>query len=139
MTDRPAIALVAHDAKKPSLVDFARTHVDRLSAFRIIATGTTGARVKEACPQLDVSAVKSGPLGGDQQIGAMIAEGKLTALIFFADPLSPMPHDVDVKALMRLALVYDIPMALNPATAEYVIDALANRHTGPAGARARAT
>ncbi len=130
MTDHPTVALVAHDAKKSGLVEFARNHADRLRGFRIVATGTTGARVKEACPDLDVVPVKSGPLGGDQQIGAMIAEGKLTALIFFADPLTTMPHDVDVKALMRLALVYDLPMALNPATAEYVIDALAESAPG---------
>ncbi|AXS42400.1 methylglyoxal synthase [Breoghania sp. L-A4] len=130
MTEHPTVALVAHDAKKASLVEFAKTHAKRLSGFRIVATGTTGARVKEACPELDVVPVKSGPLGGDQQIGAMIAEGKLTALIFFADPLTTMPHDVDVKALMRLALVYDLPMALNSATAEYVIDALAESAPG---------
>jgi methylglyoxal synthase len=76
----------------------------------------------ERCPLLSVTRLKSGPLGGDQQIGALIAEGRIDALFFFADPLSPHPHDVDVKALMRLALVYNIPMALNRATAERLID-----------------
>ncbi|WP_237153360.1 methylglyoxal synthase [Oryzibacter oryziterrae] len=119
--DRPAVALVAHDAKKDEMVAFARAHEAQLSTFRLFATGTTGGRVAAACPTLSVTRLKSGPLGGDQQIGAMIAEGRLDALVFFVDPLSPMPHDVDVKALTRLALVYDLPMALNRATAEFMI------------------
>ncbi|WP_106753908.1 methylglyoxal synthase [Pannonibacter carbonis] len=118
---KPVLALVAHDAKKDMIVAFAERNRDKLSAFRLVATGTTGGRVKAACPELDVTALKSGPLGGDQQIGAMIAEGQLDGLLFLADPLSPMPHDVDVKALMRLALVYDIPMALNLSTAEILL------------------
>jgi len=89
-----------------------------------VATGTTGERVIEACPELEVRRLKSGPLGGDQQIGALIAEGAVDALIFFVDPLTPMPHDVDVKALMRLAIVYDIPLALNLATAEMMLKRL---------------
>lgn len=103
------------------MVDFARAHEGKLAAYRLVATGTTGGRILEACPSLDVERLKSGPLGGDQQIGAMIAEGRLQGLIFLVDPLSPMPHDVDVKALMRLALVYNIPMALNRATAEILL------------------
>lgn len=121
MTDRPALALVAHDAKKDDMVAFARSHSSKLSAYRLVATGTTGGRIRDACPELEITPLKSGPLGGDQQIGAMIAEGKLQGLIFFVDPLSPLPHDVDVKALMRLALVYDIPMALNRSTAEILL------------------
>ena len=116
-----AVALVAHDEKKQEMVDFARDHRKRLATLRLYATGTTGTRVMEACPELAVSRMKSGPLGGDQQIGAMIAEGKISALIFFIDPLSPLPHDVDIKALTRLAVVYDIPMALNRRTAEILI------------------
>jgi methylglyoxal synthase len=96
-------------------------HEDTLRPFALFATGTTGGRVMERCPSLTVTRLKSGPLGGDQQIGAMIADGKIDALFFFVDPLSPHPHDVDVKALMRLALVYNIPMALNRATAERLI------------------
>lgn len=119
----PAIALVAHDAKKDEMVAFARAHEKWLSAFRLFATGTTGGRIQEACPSLVITRLKSGPLGGDQQIGAMIAEGRLGGLIFFIDPLSTMPHDVDVKALTRLSVVYDIPMALNRATAELLIRA----------------
>ncbi|ADZ72118.1 methylglyoxal synthase [Polymorphum gilvum] len=121
MTDRPVLALVAHDAKKDAMVAFVRRNAEKLSVFRLVATGTTGGRILDACPELNLMQLKSGPLGGDQQIGAMIAEGRLDGLFFFADPLSPMPHDVDVKALMRLALVYDIPMALNLSTAEILL------------------
>jgi methylglyoxal synthase len=119
------LALVAHDDKKDDMVTFARKHRALLARCALWATGTTGSRVQEACPELSVTRLKSGPLGGDQQIGAMIAEGRIDALVFLVDPLSPHPHDVDVKALMRLALVYDIPMALNLATAEMIIDRMA--------------
>jgi methylglyoxal synthase len=122
MTAGKCIALIAHDEKKDEMAEFARRHQQALSAFRIVATGTTGGRVLDACPGLDVARLKSGPLGGDQQIGAMIATGEVDMLIFFVDPLTSMPHDVDVKALTRLATVYDIPMALNRATAERLID-----------------
>ena len=118
----PCIALIAHDQKKDDMAAFARQHQTALSRFRIVATGTTGRRVQEACPDLQVTRLKSGPLGGDQQIGAMIATGDIDMLLFFIDPLTSMPHDVDVKALTRLATVYDIPMALNRATAEKLID-----------------
>ncbi len=121
MAKQPVLALVAHDAKKDAMVDFARRNQDKLSSFDLVGTGTTGGRIKDACPGLKIQRLKSGPLGGDQQIGAMIAEGQLQGLIFFVDPLSPMPHDVDVKALMRLAVVYDMPMALNPSTAEILL------------------
>ena len=115
------LALVAHDACKPKLVEWASNHRDFLLETRIIATGTTGERLKEAIPSLDITACKSGPLGGDQQIGAMICEGRLDGLIFFIDSLSPMPHDVDVKALTRLAIVYNLPFACNEATADCII------------------
>ncbi len=115
------LALIAHDEKKDDLVAFAKKHAGLLSGCDITATGTTGQRVLDACPGLRIERMKSGPLGGDQQIGALIAEGRVDVLIFFVDPLTPMPHDVDVKALMRLAIVYDIPMALNRATAEMVL------------------
>ncbi len=115
------LALVAHDMKKQEMVDFCKQHKAQLEEFSIFATGTTGKRILEACPELSVTPLKSGPLGGDQQIGAMIAEGEIHALIFLVDPLSPHPHDVDVKALTRLALVYNIPMACNLATAQMVI------------------
>ena len=115
------LALIAHDEKKAEMVAFAQRHVERLQHCDITATGTTGQRVADACPGLAITRMKSGPLGGDQQIGALIAEGKIDALIFFVDPLTPLPHDVDVKALTRLATVYDIPMALNRATAELLM------------------
>lgn len=118
------IALIAHDLKKDDMVAFARAHEALLSRCEIVATGTTGSLVQEACPSLSIERVKSGPRGGDQQIGAMIAEGKVQAMIFFIDPLSPLPHDVDVKALTRLGTVYDIPMALNRATAEMLVEKL---------------
>lgn len=124
------IALIAHDQKKDDMVAFAMAHRDYLAAHDIVATGTTGGLVLAACAELSIRRVKSGPLGGDQQIGALIAEGKVDALIFFVDPLTPMPHDVDVKALMRLALVYDIPMALNRATAEIVVGTILPLQSG---------
>lgn len=96
----------------------------RLLNVRVFSTGTTGGRIRQAYPGLDVTCLKSGPLGGDQQIGAMICKGKLDALIFFVDPLSPMPHDVDVKALTRLATVYDLPMACSRSTADLIMAGL---------------
>lgn len=123
MTKSVRIALIAHDLKKDEMVAFARKHEQALSSFPIVATGTTGNLIKKACPSLNIERVKSGPLGGDQQIGAMIAEGTIGLLIFFIDPLSPLPHDVDVKALTRLGSVYDLPMALNRSTAEMLIKA----------------
>ncbi|WEX11749.1 methylglyoxal synthase [Chelativorans sp. AA-79] len=103
------------------MVAFARDHRAWLAGCDLVATGTTGGRVAEACPDLTIRRLKSGPLGGDQQIGALIAERAIDLVIFFVDPLTPMPHDVDVKALMRLAIVYDIPMALNRATAKNIL------------------
>ena len=111
------------------MVEWAGRHGDRLRQVKIVATGTTGGRISENFPELDVVRLKSGPLGGDQQIGAMIAEGDLDGLIFFVDPLSPMPHDVDVKALTRLAIVYDLPMACSPSTADAVLDYLLDHPT----------
>jgi methylglyoxal synthase len=133
------LALVAHDDKKAEMADFVAAHQGAIGRFNLVATGTTGARVMERCPQLKIRRLKSGPLGGDQQIGAMIADGKIDALIFFVDPLSPHPHDVDVKALMRLGLVYDIPMALNRATAERLMETFAVRspEASPAASAAR--
>jgi methylglyoxal synthase len=115
------VALIAHDQKKDDLTAFVAERGDALKEYRFVSTGTTGGRIAEARPDLDITRVKSGPLGGDQQIGAMIATGDIDMLIFFVDPLTPLPHDVDVKALMRLAIVYDIPTALNRATAERLL------------------
>lgn len=118
---KPTIALIAHDQKKDDIVAFIERHIRHFSRCQLYGTGTTGGRILKAHPELDMTPLKSGPLGGDQQIGALIAEGKIDGLIFFVDPLTPMPHDVDVKALMRLAIVYDIPMALNRSTAENLL------------------
>jgi methylglyoxal synthase len=114
------IALIAHDNIKKLLVDWTIRHAHKLKNYNLVATGTTGTRVEEAT-KLKVKKYKSGPLGGDQQIGALIAERKLDALFFFWDPMEPMPHDPDVKALLRLCNVYNIPVACNEATAEMVI------------------
>ncbi len=118
------IGLVAHDHKKNALCEWSVRHRHRLAKATIYATGTTGKRLAEACPELAIHSLKSGPLGGDQQLGAMICEGRLDVLIFFIDPLSPHPHDVDVKALVRLATLYNIPHASNLATADIIIAAL---------------
>lgn len=116
------VALIAHDQKKDDMVAFVRDHGAFFASCNLVATGTTGGRIAESCPELKLRRLKSGPLGGDQQIGALIAEREIDLLIFFVDPLTAMPHDVDVKALMRLAIVYDIPMALNRATAETILE-----------------
>jgi len=117
------IALVAHDRMKPALADWVARHKDALAPHRMVCTATTGGVVRQHSPDLDITLVKSGPLGGDQQIGGMIAEGKIQAMIFFPDPLTPQAHDVDVKALLRIALVYDIPCAFSPATANALVAA----------------
>ena len=111
------IGLIAHDRMKPLMVDWVKRYHDRLKNFSLVATGTTGGLVREACPDLSVELLKSGPLGGDQQAGAMIAEARMQALIFLTDPLTAMPHDVDVKALTRLSTLD----ACNVATADMVI------------------
>ena len=97
MAERAALALIAHDQKKDEMVAFARDHAKRLANFRLYATGTTGQRIVEAVPSLAVTRLKSGPVGGDQQVGALIAEGAVAGLFFFIDALSPLPHDVDVR------------------------------------------
>ena len=117
------IGLVAHDDKKDDLVAWVLKHKRKLGEHELWGTGTTGGRVTEGTG-LAVTRLLSGPLGGDAQIGAMIAEGRLDALIFFQDPLTALPHDVDVKALTRLATLYDIPFAVNHATADAVLAAL---------------
>ncbi len=114
------IALIAHDNKKKEIVDFAIENKDILAQFNLCGTGHTAGLISEATG-LKVKAYLSGPLGGDQQIGAHIAEGKIDIAIFFCDPLESLPHDPDIKALLRIAVVYDIPIATNRATAEYVI------------------
>ena len=124
------IALVAHDMKKDDLIEWAGKHLHLLEKANLVATGTTGSRLLEHFPSLNLKPLFSGPLGGDQQIGAMIAEKRLDGLIFFVDPLSPMPHDVDVKALNRLAIVYDLPMACSARTANFVMRGLVEEKFG---------
>lgn len=118
------IGLIAHDNCKESLVSWSVVHRDELARHDLIATGTTGGKIQDATG-LSVRRMKSGPLGGDQQIGALIAEGALDALFFFWDPLGAHPHDPDVKALLRLAVLYDIPTACNRRSAEFVMQGLA--------------
>lgn len=117
------IGLVAHDLKKDEIVEWALANAAILGRHELWGTGTTGARIT-AGAGLQVTQLKSGPLGGDAQLGAMIAEGRLDVLIFFQDPLTAMPHDVDIKSLVRLATLYNIPLAMNHATADAVLAAL---------------
>lgn len=127
---KKVIAIVAHDNRKKDMVEWAGYNWKELAPHKLVCTGTTGTLVGEIlvknCEENetippDITRLKSGPLGGDQQLGAMIAEGKIDMLIFFWDPMQPQPHDVDVKALLRICALYNVVTATNRSTADFVI------------------
>jgi len=120
LAKKKRIALIAHDRMKKDLIEWVEFNKGTLSRHELYATGTTGTLIQERT-NLKVHKFKSGPLGGDQQIGAKIAEGEIDILIFFWDPLEPLAHDVDIKALIRLATVYNIPVAINRSAADFLI------------------
>lgn len=124
------IALVAHDNRKQDLIEWIEYNYEHLINYKLVCTGTTGKLVEQAINRklqksekmkYEVTKLKSGPLGGDQQLGAMITEGLIDLVIFLWDPMQPQPHDVDVKALLRIVVLYNVPTACNRATADYMI------------------
>jgi methylglyoxal synthase len=117
---RKRIALIAHDNMKRDILEWARFNRGTLSGHELYGTGTTGGLLASEL-DLPVHRFRSGPLGGDQQVGAGVAEGRIDFIIFFCDPLAPHPHDVDVKALLRVAVVYNVPIACNRATADFLL------------------
>lgn len=131
MKKKKTIALVAHDNRKPDLLEWVKWNFKILLEHKLICTGTTGRLIEETLTKLTVhheldykphvTRLKSGPLGGDQQLGALISEEKIDMIIFFWDPMSAQPHDVDVKALLRIAVVYNIPIAMNRSSADFMI------------------
>lgn len=126
MKTRKRIGLVAHDNRKKALIEWVDHNRDELIQHELICTGTTGRLVEECLSQAGetsptITKLKSGPLGGDQQLGGMIAEGKVDMLIFLWDPMQPHPHDVDVKALLRITTLYNVPTANNRSTADFLI------------------
>lgn len=130
MNSKKTIALVAHDSQKPDMIEWVEYNWATLMNYELVCTGTTGSLVEAALKQylshsdarmLHIVKLKSGPLGGDQQLGALIAEKKVDIVIFFWDPMQMQPHDVDVKALLRIASLYNIPTATNRSTADFII------------------
>lgn len=129
MKNKKNIAIVAHDNRKADMLEWVEWNYALLSRHDLICTGTTGTKIEQVLSKLatakspapPVTKLKSGPLGGDQQLGAKIANGEIDILIFFWDPMEPHPHDVDVKALLRIAVVYNIPIACNRSSADFII------------------
>ncbi len=129
MKKNKTIALVAHDNRKRDIIEWVEFNHAILQKYHLVCTGTTGQlilqalhrKIGKAADKIQITLLKSGPLGGDQQLGAMIAEGKIDMLIFLWDPMQPQPHDVDVKALLRITSLYNIPSACNRSTADYLI------------------
>ncbi len=131
MQKKKNIALIAHDNQKADLIEWVRWNFKTLAKHQLISTGTTGKMVEQALNEklreneseqiIQITKLKSGPLGGDQQMGALIADQKIDLMIFFWDPMQPHPHDVDVKALLRIAVVYNIPVACNRSSADFII------------------
>ncbi|MCD2345749.1 methylglyoxal synthase [Clostridium guangxiense] len=117
---KKTIALIAHDNRKQALIEWAKENVDVLSKHDLCGTGTTAKLISEKTG-LTVKGFKSGPMGGDEQIGASIVDGKIDIMIFFWDPLTAQPHDPDVKALLRISVLYDIPIAMNQSTADFLM------------------
>jgi methylglyoxal synthase len=117
---RKKVGLVAHDNKKRDLIDWVTFNRVQLAEHELVATGTTGSMLEETLG-IKIRKLQSGPLGGDQQVGALIADGDIDFLVFFWDPLEPQPHDPDVRALLRIAVVWNIPVACNRASADFMI------------------
>jgi methylglyoxal synthase len=120
MAKRKRIVLIAHDNRKPDILEWAHYNRGTLGRHELYGTGNTGGLIAAEL-DLEVTRFRSGPLGGDQQVGAGVAEGRIDFIIFFWDPLAPQPHDVDVKALLRIAVVYNVPIACNRATADFLL------------------
>ncbi|MDR3287012.1 MAG: methylglyoxal synthase [Prevotellaceae bacterium] len=130
MKEKKTIALVAHDNRKKDIIEWVEFNYKTLMRHNLVCTGTTGRLVEETLrknigeeemSKIKMSKLKSGPLGGDQQLGSLIVEGKIDILIFLWDPMQPQPHDVDVKALLRISSLYNIPTACNRSTADFII------------------
>ncbi|WP_254273030.1 methylglyoxal synthase [Haloarcula marina] len=117
------VALIAHDDEKPEMIDLVRDYEDELARFDLVGTGTTGQRIMDET-SLDIDRKQSGPLGGDTQIGALVAEDRMDGIIFLRDPLTAQPHEPDISALLRICDVHDVPLATTRTSAEYVLDGL---------------